>query len=154
MGAKCSGRAQASAPNPYAGRTGQEKKYQRGEENGQREAGKVATATPTVEESVEKHLVAGKESPRRPDQYANCSEDEFFDGIPRYQRSSFRNSRSLRSTKVDFRCGSVCSFYAFNGIKCVWTWNFEFAAFFWYEFQGCVSISSSAGYRNYYCCGD
>ncbi|XP_011099662.1 uncharacterized protein LOC105178023 [Sesamum indicum] len=116
MGALCS--KQTQKPNPYAVRsTGQEKQYQQRQQV-QKEISKVVM---TVEESVENHMVGkesprvsvekqmvAKESPRLSARYENASDDEFYDGIPRYNKSSYQKSRSLRGTKVS-EVGSLLS---------------------------------------------
>ncbi|KAI3451648.1 hypothetical protein Pfo_008313 [Paulownia fortunei] len=97
MGGLCS--KQTPTPNPYAGRsTDQEKQYQQRQQV-QSNTSKVVMTPPTVQESMEKQIVA-KESPRLSARYANVSDDEFYDGIPQYQRSLYQKSRSLRATKV------------------------------------------------------
>ncbi|KAL0332589.1 UNVERIFIED_CONTAM: protein PSK SIMULATOR 1 [Sesamum calycinum] len=117
MGALCSNQRQK--PNPYAVRsTGQEKQYPQRQEV-QKDTSKVVM---TVQESVENHMV-GKESPRlsvekqivakesprlSAARYENASDDEFYDGIPRYHKSSYQKSRSLRGTKVS-EVGSLLS---------------------------------------------
>ncbi|XP_057770138.1 protein PSK SIMULATOR 1-like [Salvia miltiorrhiza] len=129
MGALCSKPKPKSTANPYAGRsTGLEKQFhqerrQRQREM-QRETSKIATAQPTVQEPVEAakesprlsaskesprssaarespRFSASKESPRGSARFSTASDDEFYDGIPRYQKSSsYLKSRSLRSAKV------------------------------------------------------
>lgn len=98
MGALCS--KPSSTPNPYSGRsTGKEKQYVQRQQV-QRDTTKVAMAPPAVQDSVEKPVVA-KESRKLSADYANVSDDEFYDGIPRYRRS-LSKSRSLRAAKVWF----------------------------------------------------
>ncbi|XP_051127394.1 protein PSK SIMULATOR 3-like isoform X2 [Andrographis paniculata] len=115
MGARCS--KATPSPNPYAGRsTDQEKLNHQGQMQVQRDTSKVVAAPATMEESEEKTMAA-KESEDNPmlnkessTGYANVSDDEFYDGIPRYQRSSYRKSRSLSRSKVaevSIRLGSV-----------------------------------------------
>ncbi|KAH6776827.1 Ikzf5 [Perilla frutescens var. hirtella] len=108
MGGLCS--SPAPTPNPYSGRsTGLEKEYQQqrqqrrrqGQGQVEREPAKTVTAQPTVQEPVEKPVVATRESPRLSARYSNASDDDFYDGIPRYQKSSsYQKSRSLRAAKV------------------------------------------------------
>ncbi|KAG6396273.1 hypothetical protein SASPL_142420 [Salvia splendens] len=121
MGALCSKPKSKSAPNPYAGRsTGLEKQYQEQRRQRQREgrretATKVAAAQAAAEEPAEAakepprlssarespRLSASRESPRGSGRFSAASDDEFYDGIPRYQKSSsYLKSRSLRSAKV------------------------------------------------------
>ncbi|KAL0449901.1 UNVERIFIED_CONTAM: protein PSK SIMULATOR 1 [Sesamum latifolium] len=116
MGALCS--KQTQKPNPYAVRsTGQEKQYQL-RQPVQNDTSKVVM---TVQESVENHMagkesprlsvekqMVAKESPRLSARYENASDDEFYDGIPRYHKSSYQKSRSLRGTKVS-EVGSLLS---------------------------------------------
>lgn len=63
----------APSSNPYA-RAGRNNKYET-----------TTTTTPTA--------LPAKESPK-------FSADEFYDGIPRYEKSIYDKSRSLRATKV------------------------------------------------------
>lgn len=116
MGGLCSTPNAKQAPNPYAGRsTGLEKQFEQQRQQRrrevQRETSKVATAQPTEEEPQEKPAAAeresprlsaaAKESPRGSARFSNASDDEFYDGIPRYQKSSsYLKSRSLRAAKV------------------------------------------------------
>lgn len=116
MGGLCSTpKNPKQAPNPYAGRsTGLEKQFdqqrrQRRRE-AQREATQIATAQPAVEplekpaaaaEKEYPRLSIAKESPGGSARFSNTSDDEFYDGIPRYQKSSsYLKSRSLRAAKV------------------------------------------------------
>lgn len=103
MGGLCS--KPARGPNPYAGRsTGREKQYQAVHKDTSKV---VAAPATTVEEAEpqEKEIVAN-ESPRVSARYSNASDDEFYDGIPRYRRNSYRKSRSLRGSKVS-EVGSI-----------------------------------------------
>ncbi|KAG6398557.1 hypothetical protein SASPL_140023 [Salvia splendens] len=117
MGALCSKPKSKSAPNPYAGRsTGLEKQYQEQRRQQQREGRretttKVAAAQEPAEAAKESprlssarespRLSASRESPRGSARFSAASDDEFYDGIPRYQKSSsYLKSRSLRSAKV------------------------------------------------------
>ncbi|KAK4416612.1 protein PSK SIMULATOR 3 [Sesamum alatum] len=112
MGALCS--KQTQKPNPYAGRsTG----YQQRQQVQNDTSNVVMTRQESVEKqmlgkesprlSVEKQMVA-KESPRLLARYENVSDDEFYDGIPQYHRSSYQKSRSLRGNKVS-EVGSLLS---------------------------------------------
>lgn len=114
MGGLCSTPNAKQAPNPYAGRTtGLEKQFEQQRRQRrrevQRETSKVATAQPTEQEppaaeSESPRLSAAvKESPRGSARFSNVSDDEFYDGIPRYQKSSsYLKSRSMRAAKVEF----------------------------------------------------
>ncbi|XP_047963614.1 protein PSK SIMULATOR 1-like [Salvia hispanica] len=125
MGALCSKPKSKSAPNPYAGRsTGLEKQYQEQRRQQQREGRretttKVAAAQEPVEAAKEPPRLssaresprssASRESPRGSGRFSAASDDEFYDGIPRYQKSSsYLKSRSLRSAKVS-EVGSLLS---------------------------------------------
>lgn len=78
------------ARNPYAGRYKDvEKKYQQVE----RDDSRTVMTPAAVQEKPE-------ESPRLSGRYSNVSDDEFYDGIPRYEKSLYEKSRSLRATKV------------------------------------------------------
>ncbi|KAL2504702.1 Protein of unknown function (DUF668) [Abeliophyllum distichum] len=96
MGGQCS--KAPTTPNPYSQRgTGPEKQYYQRQQV-QMDDSKFVITPPTVKETVENQVV--KESPRLSSRYESISDDEFYDGIPRYQRSPSRRSRSLRVTKV------------------------------------------------------
>ncbi|KAL8477350.1 hypothetical protein ACS0TY_029594 [Phlomoides rotata] len=95
------GSKQRPARNPYAGRKKDvEKKYQKVE----RDESKIVMSPTAVQESKEKP----KESPRLSGGYSNVSDDEFYDGIPRYEKSLYEKSRSSRATKVS-EVGSILS---------------------------------------------
>ncbi|CAA2954467.1 Hypothetical predicted protein [Olea europaea subsp. europaea] len=96
MGALCS--KAPTTPNPYAqrGRAPEKQYYQR--QQAQVDDSKIVMSPPTGKETLENQVV--KESPRLSSRYSSISDDEFYDGIPRYQRSPSRRSRSTRVTKV------------------------------------------------------
>ncbi|XP_073065429.1 protein PSK SIMULATOR 1-like isoform X1 [Primulina eburnea] len=88
---------QSSTKNPYAGRsTGQEKQYSQRQKR---------------RNTMEEGQILVKESQKLPAPYGNVSNDEFYDGIPQYRRSSLSlKSRSLRVSEVSSllgRAGSV-----------------------------------------------
>lgn len=96
MGGLCS--KSPTTPNPYALRgTAPEKQYYQ-RQQAQVDASKIVMTSPTAKETLENQVV--KESPRLSPRYSSISDDEFYDGIPRYQRSPSRRSRSMRGTKV------------------------------------------------------
>ncbi|XP_073140178.1 protein PSK SIMULATOR 1-like isoform X2 [Henckelia pumila] len=88
---------QSSKQNPYAGRnTGQEKQYSQRQQR---------------RNTMEERQISVKESQKSSATYGNVSNDEFYDGIPQYRRSSLsQKSRSLRVSEVSSllgRAGSV-----------------------------------------------
>ncbi|XP_073124654.1 protein PSK SIMULATOR 1-like isoform X2 [Henckelia pumila] len=98
MGGLCS--KQNPKPNPYAGRSMDGGKLYHERKQVHVDAAKVLMTPPAVKETMEKHLVV-KEYPRYSVRNnASSNGDEFYDGIPRYQRSASLKSRSLRATKV------------------------------------------------------
>ncbi|XP_073296429.1 protein PSK SIMULATOR 1-like isoform X2 [Primulina huaijiensis] len=98
MGGLCS--KQNLKPNPYAGRSMAGEKLHHERKQVHADATKVLMTPPTVKETMEKHVVA-KEYPRYlARNNASSGFDEFYDGIPRYQRSASLKSRSWRATKV------------------------------------------------------
>lgn len=114
MGGLCSTPTRAQTTNPYAGsrNTGLDKQYEQQERQRQRQVqreasrNRIVAPQPVVQEAVVEKPVAAaeKESPRLSAdsaRYSNASDDEFYDGIPRYQKSSsYLKSRSLRASKV------------------------------------------------------
>lgn len=124
MGGLCSTPTGAQTTNPYAGsrNTGLDKQYEQQERQRQRQVqreasrNRIVARQPVVQEPMVEKPVAEekKESPRLSARYSNASDDEFYDGIPRYQKSSsYLKSRSLRATKVGFLvvcCVFVCVF--------------------------------------------
>ncbi|XP_075514707.1 protein PSK SIMULATOR 1-like isoform X2 [Primulina tabacum] len=98
MGGLCS--KQNLKPNPYAGRSMGGEKLHHERKQVHADATKVLMTPPAVKETMEKHVVV-KEHPRylaRNNASSGC--DEFYDGIPRYQRSASLKSRSWRAAKV------------------------------------------------------
>ncbi|XP_073018552.1 protein PSK SIMULATOR 1-like isoform X4 [Primulina eburnea] len=98
MGGLCS--KQNLKPNPYAGRGMGGEKLHHERKQVHADAAKVLMTPPAVKEPMEKHVVV-KEYPRysaRNNASSGC--DEFYDGIPRYQRSASLKSRSRRAAKV------------------------------------------------------
>jgi len=97
MGVLCS--KHAPATNPYAGRNADvEKRYQQRQQLQRENTNNVMTPKP-LQESMKKPAVA-EESPRASARHENISDDEFYDGIPRFEKSLYRKSRSSRATKV------------------------------------------------------
>ncbi|XP_073288439.1 protein PSK SIMULATOR 1-like isoform X2 [Primulina huaijiensis] len=88
---------QSSTKNPYAGsNTGQQKQYSLRQKR---------------RNTMEEGQILVKESQKSSASYGNLSNEEFYDGIPQYKRSSLsQKSRSLRVSEVSSllgRAGSV-----------------------------------------------
>ncbi|KAL3844804.1 hypothetical protein ACJIZ3_002207 [Penstemon smallii] len=94
MGGLCS--KPSSRTNLYAG---QEKVHHQKQQVHNESSNKVVMAPPTVENTMEKKILV-KESPESLAQLSNISDDEFYDGIPRYRRSMSLKSRSFKVAKV------------------------------------------------------
>ncbi|KAK4490623.1 hypothetical protein RD792_001311 [Penstemon davidsonii] len=90
MGGLCS--KPKSRTNLYAG---QEKVHHQKQQVHSESIDKVVMAPPTAEDTMEKKILV-KESPRSS---SNISDDEFYDGIPRYRRSMSLKSRSFKVAK-------------------------------------------------------
>lgn len=92
--------------NPYAGRSSEEYPNSRTQkvhwnESPERKSSE-AIVPPAVPESMRKEV---EEQPKdQPGSGYSSSEDEFYDGIPRYRRSRSQKSRSRRVAKVSELC--------------------------------------------------
>lgn len=102
MGGICSKDSEKSV-NPYASRDSEEHSYSQAQKlhrNNESPARKSseAMAPPAVPESMRKE--AEEQQPKdKPGSWYSSSEDELYDGIPRYRRSRSQKSRSRRVAK-------------------------------------------------------
>lgn len=107
MGGICSKDSEKSV-NPYASRDSEEHSYSQTQKlhpNNESPARKSseAMAPPAVPESMSKE--AEEQQPKdQPGSGYSSSEDELYDGIPRYRRSRSQKSRSRRVAKVSELC--------------------------------------------------